>query len=411
MKLLLINQPLHNRGDESAHKGLLRSLLKLIPDVSIDVVIYDDDWDTINQFAVVDKRVHYHNFQPRILPMRFFSIVKYAVQYNWNFLYHFYADLKRISQFYKDADYVICAPGGISMGGFQNIEHLYALYYAKHFNKPLAYFGRSFGPFPTDTAKQKTYKELSEKILNYFSFLSIRDKQTELLAQQMGLKYVSTVDSAFLDAPKVDIPNSVQEQISNKYIVFVPNVLIWHYNYRNRISYDDVISYFSRMANILIKKYPAHKIVLLPQTFNYKDKLRDDINFFNELKKNVASSEIVVLSDQFSSDLQQTIISKAACVVGARYHSIVFSLNNNTPFVALSYEHKITGLLEALGKQECMLDIVHAMDNQANVDASLLKFKMLLNNLKKDENAMKNAKAIAEDGLSLLIEDIKDKLK
>ena len=57
MKLLLINQPLHNRGDESAHKGLLRSLLKLIPDVSIDVVIYDDDWDTINQFAVVDKRV------------------------------------------------------------------------------------------------------------------------------------------------------------------------------------------------------------------------------------------------------------------------------------------------------------------------------------------------------------------
>ena len=35
-------------------------------------------------------------------------------------------------------------------------------------------------------------------------------------------------------------------------------------------------------------------------------------------------------------------------VIGARYHSIVFAINNCVPFVCLSYEHKMSGMLESL---------------------------------------------------------------
>ena len=64
MNILIINQPLHNRGDESAHKGLVRSLLTAVPDIRIDVVIFNDDDETIRQFDVHNKNVNYHNFKP-----------------------------------------------------------------------------------------------------------------------------------------------------------------------------------------------------------------------------------------------------------------------------------------------------------------------------------------------------------
>ena len=41
----------------------------------------------------------------------------------------------------------------------------------------------------------------------------------------------------------------------------------------------------------------------------------------------------------------------------------VFAKNKTVPFVALSYEHKITGLLETLGRNESMGDITSAMNN------------------------------------------------
>ena len=37
MKILLIDQPIRNRGDESAHKALVRSLLAAVPGVRITV--------------------------------------------------------------------------------------------------------------------------------------------------------------------------------------------------------------------------------------------------------------------------------------------------------------------------------------------------------------------------------------
>ena len=37
MKILLIDQPIRNRGDESAHKALVRSLLAAVPGGRITV--------------------------------------------------------------------------------------------------------------------------------------------------------------------------------------------------------------------------------------------------------------------------------------------------------------------------------------------------------------------------------------
>ena len=61
MNILIVNQPLNNRGDESAHKALIRALLQKIPDAKISVLWVDANQNSINQFSIKDKRVTYIN--------------------------------------------------------------------------------------------------------------------------------------------------------------------------------------------------------------------------------------------------------------------------------------------------------------------------------------------------------------
>lgn len=399
MNILLINQPLNNRGDESAHKGLIRALCKKMPNINITVLFTGENQDSINQFSLDIPNITYIN-----LPINneYYRMSGWGMKYKMYALWYTHPTIREIIRIYKESDCVICAPGGISMGGFQNWSHLFLLKLAKYLNKPLIYYGRSFGPFPTKTLNNRIYKKISLEMLNYFSFLSIRDKQTEKLAQQLNINYEPTVDSAFLDSPKVELSKELRSVIENhKFMVFVPNSLIWHYHYKSCLTKESVIEFYKKIVILIKNKYPELNIVMLPQTFNYGTDLGDDINFFKDLAKELNDPNIIILKDVYSSDVQQTIISDAEFLIGARYHSIVFALNNNIPFIALSYEHKIKGLLETLDKDDRVVDITHLTlgDN----DELIQKVDKLLLDLRKDPVAQRKAKAIAYDCLEKLV--------
>ncbi len=301
MDILIINQPLNNRGDESAHRGLVRRLLKDFPEAKIQVLLVGNNINSVDQFRV-DDNVDY--IQAKLIKgysrlcKSGFSLLK-----SNPLVWHLVPTIRKQIQAYKQADYIICAPGGICMGGFQNWDHLFHLYLAKYFKKPLMYFGRSIGPFPTSTRSQTKFKKYSLKMLNYFSYISIRDKVSSELATSLGIKHYETIDSAFLDSPKVNIPAEIEE-ITDKYIVFVPNLLIWHHAYRNRVTKEQVISFFKNILDCLVDRYPSHKIVMLPQTFNYGTYMGDDILFFKDLKSAYNDERIIILPDTYSSDIQ-----------------------------------------------------------------------------------------------------------
>ena len=55
MNILIVNQPLNNRGDESAHKGLVRRLSKQYPKGEINVLFVSANQDSVNQFNPLSK--------------------------------------------------------------------------------------------------------------------------------------------------------------------------------------------------------------------------------------------------------------------------------------------------------------------------------------------------------------------
>lgn len=402
MNILIINQPLRNRGDESAHKGLIRALLKRIPDIKIKVLFIGSYTESIRQIDVMSPQVEYVCLRPR----KMFLLIKTILKNGHFFVWNLHPVIRKMMNLYRRADYILCAPGGICMGGFQNWTHLFFLKLAQITGSKLAYYGRSFGPFPVETSDNKKFKELSLEMLNYFSFCSIRDSKTESLAKELGINYLRTLDSAFLDDTKGVIPDEIKKIIgNNKYVVFVPNSLIWHYAYKGRISKDSVLKFYSILLKEIEIKYSGHQILLLPQTYNYPSPEDNDINFFYEFREYTKDNHIVVIKDIYSSDVQQAIIRNSECMIGARYHSIVFAINQTVPFVALSYEHKIAGLLETLGKNDSMIDITSALDDETNMKEATKRFSKILGNIKTDFQATVQAKEIANKCLNIFIDN------
>lgn len=392
MKILVINQPLNNRGDESAHKALIRTICKKIPNAQIQVLFVGANPNSVNQFNVNLDNVKYINLKWK---KAFNKIAINGLKYNLPIIWYLHPTTRQIISIYNQSDYILCAPGGICMGGFQNWSHLFFLKIAYFCHKPLIYYGRSFGPFPTATRNNRIFKKISLQMLHYFNFLSIRDKKTETLAKELNINYIPTVDSAFLDSPKVTIPEEIQAAIStNQYVVLVPNLLIWHYAYKH-ISKNTILSFYSNIIDIVFAQYPEANIVMLPQTFNYNSYLGDDINFFNEIAQFKKDKRIIVVPDKYSSDIQQTIISSAICLIGGRYHSIVFAINNNVPFISLSYEHKMTGLLQSVNKLEYSIDISNIFTSNDKTQKALHLIKDKLPTLTKDSKPQELAKEIA----------------
>lgn len=91
-------------------------------------------------------------------------------------------------------------------------------------------------------------------------------------------------------------------------------------------------------------------------------------------------------------------------MIGARYHSIVFALNQGVPCVALSYEHKISGLLETLGKTEWCVDFTQTLDNEENQAVCLRQIDALIPQLQSDSQTRTKAKSIATGCMDKLVE-------
>lgn len=373
--ILIINQPLGNRGDESAHRALVHALNKSFPATKLTLLWMAYKQEAVEEFEVRHPNNRYVNL---ILPHNYMSVLvakKAMMNGVVRMAVNLHPVLRKLKQYYHDADLVLCAPGGICMGGFQDWLHLFYLTMAKIYNKPLAYYSRSFGPFPTETPQNRYFKKKSMEMLRYFSFLSIRDKRTMELADRLKITYVSSIDTAFLEQPHVDLPNSLQS-ISQPYIVFVPNKLTWHYAYK-QYDQSQIDRFFLMIISRLQTKFPMHKIVMLPQTSTIDQK--GDYYYFLHLRNSCERTQnIEVVPDIFSSDVQQTIIQGASLVIGARYHSIVFAVNNAVPFIALNYEHKIEGLLDTLGLQQYQLNISKIFSSDQRLETALAQFDKLL---------------------------------
>lgn len=403
MKLLIINQPVENRGDESAHRGLVRALVSTFPDARITCAFIGENEASVEQLRVQSSRVEYIS-----IPMQRGTQRIPALALQWGLgglVSKVHPAYRHFDRLVRSADYIINAPGGICMGGFQSWRHVHSLKMAHDAGKPIAYYSRSFGPFATATRKDRLFLQISSRLLRSFDFLSIRDRRTMNLAEQMGLRYVAASDTAFLDVPRATLPREVDAMIGmTDYSVFVPNSLVWHVNYRTTDA-ERIDLFFIALIARLRARYPDRQVVMLPQLYNLAE--RGDFRYFERLRQRSPHKQhIVVMPETYGSDIQQAIIARSSLVVGARYHSIVFAINNKVPFVALSYEHKVSGLLSLLGLEARGYDISGLGADGFRHEEALTRFEGILDHPCDSTDASARAHALARECFQSLVRRI-----
>lgn len=371
MRIAILNQPLGNRGDEAAHKALMRSLLRELPQHEFSVIFLDVQPDLIDTFKV--QGIEYTNvtgFSKGIIKT---IIVGYVLKNGA--IAGLHPLLHKFKRILASYDAVICAPGGICMGGFTNWRHIWELDLALSLGRKVYYWGRSIGPFNEDTYLHRLFKKNSVRLLKSFAYVSLRDRASYQLASELGIASDEIVDSAFLEAPKAEMPDDLLKKISSNYVVFVPNSLTWHYRYKD-IQQEKVDNFNLRIMSLIAERFPKSHIVMLPQT--YKSKI-NDYGYFCHLRDMFSSPErLVVVDENRDSDVQQRIIKGAKLVIGERYHSIVFAINNEVPYISLSYEHKMSGLLETLGQAHQMICIDDIFKNTNKQELAIQKIIELL---------------------------------
>ena len=361
MRFTLINQPMFNRGDESAHKALVYALLQHFPDCTIEVLFTGRPQEAVDECKVGDVRVTYTNLQ---VTRRYLLTYLSNLRRGTFLLWRFNPVVRRIIRCYRKSDWIISSPGNRSLGPRYDWDHLFFVTLAEYVGCKVAYYGRSIGPFVGDNPLKKRFDYLAVKALRKASFVSLRDPESIQIASEIGVKAHSTLDTAFLYTPMVQAPQDVRDFVGDdRYFVLVPNYLIPEAkDFKGRSTPTQVKYFFSELARRMLAEFPEHKILMLPQLFCGHDYQSSDHAFFVDIEKEVDDSRLCVLPDTLLSEQHQAIISGSSGVVGARYHSIVFAINNNVPFVTLNYGGRIRGMLELLGKQDCVVDITQALE-------------------------------------------------
>lgn len=408
MKILIIEQPLNNRGDESAHRGLVNKLVEEFPDITIKVLFYGRKDRDIDVFRVESNHVEYENIRLGQMTSKYNTrIVKVLMMSGLTKLLYLLPGMRNVIKEYKNADFVLCAPGGMNLGGFRDWVHQAFLLLAKYENKKIIYWGRSIGPFSDTTYLDRLFKKRSLDLLNYFSFSSLRDYKSQAIAEHLNVNYTPTIDSAFLRDVPYHVPEVIRDTLKGTpYIVLVPNSLAWHSNFK-AYTFEDIRRFWIKMVNTLGKSYPNYNIVMLPQTIGYSKWLPDGEIYFNKIKNGSdCKSQIIVVDEKYGSDIQQAIISKAQFLIGARYHSVIFAINQGVPFISLSYEHKMNGVIDMLKKNDCEVDLVKLL-NGSPMDVilnngSVEKIIEKTSNLISISETSKYAKDIANQGFEKL---------
>ncbi len=226
-----------------------------------------------------------------------------------------------------EADLFISGGGSLLQditGNFSVPYYLGLAWLAKIQGTKTVYYAQGAGPL-----NKKWSQKLTAFTLNRFNLLGVRDKGTEKLLKEIGVKksIKLTVDPVF---GLYDPLNNKCQKIKGKIEVGI-SVRPWSVDYLDQLA--AALNQFSQTKNIKFILFPMHQGSDEEISYSLKNKLK-------------AEAEIYNLPEAPEKAVKE--FSQLDLFIGVRLHSLIFALLNQIPLLALSYDPKIEGLMSEL---------------------------------------------------------------
>lgn len=235
------------------------------------------------------------------------------------------------------------------------------------------------------------------KLLNRSSSISVRDKESKNILEELGVTNISvSADSAFFAKPApfsslIALLGRWGLAESEKLLVVAPRLLSKdkHRLYLEEQMSDNVINSTPQKLAAAIDSVSSRfdKIVLMAMHYYGPD---SDLETMRLIQSYCKSTNVVVIEQELRPCVAIALFEHATVVCGVRLHSLLLSSSMGTPIVGIAYEKKVQELMERLQLSDYCLDlfdfdaseleklILKALDNRDSIRQELnLRIKVL----------------------------------
>ena len=305
--------------------------------------------------------------------------------------------------FVKGGGFIHDYKGGL-IGFYTMYYQMFNLMLAQSFNKNIYIMPNSFGPL-----KGRMSKKLVEKVLKHCKIIYAREsisanKKNNDLKIDLKLK----PDLGFF--LKGEFTNKINTVLKKENINFnkekYVGITVRPYRFPNSLNpkkkYNEYIDTMTKMIKYLNNK--GFIPLLISQTYSKTKHENDDI-CINEISNRLTQVKYKVIKDvSLNCKEIKEIYGKCTYVIGTRFHSVIFSLSQCVPSIAITYGgHKGDGIMKDIGLEDYKIPI-----EDLNIDNLIKTFKKLESNEKQVREVISNYINNLDKEYNSLIAEIKE---
>lgn len=296
----------------------------------------------------------------------------------------------------KDLDVLIVGGGGI-LYDFDAKIYLREAQIAYEKGVPIMVYAVGAGPL-----NEPESKKLVREVLNYASIVTVRDKPSFRLLEDIGVlrEIVVTADPAFNLLPDP----ALSDRLAKAGIGKGRNLIGMSVREPGRAAPDLKVEHYHQFiadaADYLIERYNA-QIVFIPME---RKTLFDLHHSYAVIAKMVWPQFVSVLDAEYTPDQIMKIMKELHFVVGMRLHFLIFAALQNVPFVPLPYSGKIIGFLEEMGLDMPPFENITSGRIITFIDKAWDQRQKILDSIKESLPALKKR---AQQNNTLLIEELR----
>ncbi len=251
------------------------------------------------------------------------------VKYNTETIYRY--DIFKIAAAMRKAD-IFFSGGGSLLQDVTSLRsvpyYLGLIFLAQVFNLKTVFFAQGVGP-----VNNSFYRFLIKKVLSRVDFLSVRDLNSKLFLEEIGINpnKIKLIDDPVYG---LNICKGNDPEVSNTKKIGV-SVRSWQDN-----------SYLQKVAeflNYLIKK-EEYTVTILPFHEGEDERISEQL-------KNMLYTRAEIID--YTDDIEKinNLYSTFDIFIGVRLHSLIFAAINCVPFIGISYDPKVGSLIQEMNYQ------------------------------------------------------------
>lgn len=250
---------------------------------------------------------------------------------------------------------LIQSHGGI-VSTYATYYRLYHIFLAHSLKKPVYILPNSFGPFEGPFVKFMVKKAFSDCRL----VTAREDKTKQAVKDELGLNINVFPDLAFYlpngKVSKSKLFNKLDIPMHKKVVA----ITMRPYRFPDAANPEKAYEQFKHEMRGFIRKINVKGYVplIIEHTFAVTAH-ESDGNCIQDVISGMDVSEYRLLSDRSMNCRElKAVYGMCDYIVGTRFHSLIFSLSNKVPGIAISYDgYKSVGIMTDMGLSDFVLDI------------------------------------------------------